>query len=96
MNTSNFTASCQSSIPTQIKFRERENKILVGTVVKSNIGGLEEEVMAGCSIRIRKELTGVVQAILRKKRLLVRFQDGCKNNLSLNKLTIMVVKKIPD
>ena len=27
--------------------------------------------------------------------LLVRFQDGCKNNLSSNQLTILIVEKIP-
>ena len=46
------------------------------TVVKANIGELEEEIRAGFSRRIRKELTGVVQGISRKKRLLVRFKDG--------------------
>ena len=46
------------------------------TVVKSKIGELEEEVRYGSSRRTRKELTGVVQGVLGKKRLLVRFKDG--------------------
>ena len=48
---------------------------MVGTVVKTKIGELEEEVRAGISRRMRKDLTGVVQYFLGKKRLLVRFQD---------------------
>ena len=43
---------------------------------------------------MRKELTGVVQVILGKKRFLVRFQYGCENNLSSNQLAIMIVEKI--
>ena len=45
---------------------------------------------------MRKELTGVVQGISGKKRLLVRFQDGCKKNLYLNQLTIVIAEKIPE
>ena len=59
----------------------RGNKIVLGTVVKSKIGKLEEEVKAGCLRGTRKELTGVVQGISGKKRLLVRFHNGCENNL---------------
>ena len=69
---------------------------MVGAVVKSKIGELEEEVRAGCLRRTRKELTGVVQGVLGKKRLLVRFHDGCKYNLSSNKFTIVKVEKIPE
>ena len=69
---------------------------MVGTAVKANIGELEEEVRAGFLIRMRKELTGVVQGISGKKRSLVRFQYECKNNLSLNQPTVMIVDKIPE
>ena len=51
----------------------RGNKILVGTVVKAKIGELDEEVRAGSSRRMRKELTGVVQGVSGRKRFLVRF-----------------------
>ena len=54
------------------------------TVVKSKIGGLEEEVRAGNSIRIRKELTVVVQGVSVSRRFLVRFHNWCKNNISSN------------
>ena len=64
---------------------------MVGTVVKSNIGELEEEVREGLLIRMRKELNGVVQVVSGKKRLLVSFQDGCKKNMSSNQLTIVIV-----
>ena len=69
---------------------------MVGTVVKAKIGGLKEEVRAGSSRRMRKDLTGVVQGFLGKKRLLVRFQDGFENNLSSNQLTIVIVEKISE
>ena len=38
----------------------------------------------------------MVQGVLGKKRFLARFQDGCKNNLSSNELTIVIVEKIPE
>ena len=67
-----------------------------GTVVKAKIGELEEEeVRAGNSRRTRKDLTGVVQGVLGRRRFLVRFQNGCKNNLSSNQLTVVIVEKIP-
>ena len=67
---------------------------MVGTVVKSKIGELEEEVRASSSRRLRKELTGVVQSVLRRRIFLVRFQNGCENNLSSNQLTVVIVEKI--
>ena len=62
----------------------RGNKIVVGTVVKEKIRELEEEVRVASARRLRKELTGVVQAISRKMKFLVRFHDGCEKNLSSN------------
>ena len=55
---------------------------MVGTVVKSKIGELEEEVRAGNSIRTRKELTGAVHGVSGSSRFLLRFQNECKNNIS--------------
>ena len=46
-----------------------------GTVVKAKIGELEEEVRAGNSRRMRKELTEVVQGVSGSRRLLKRFQN---------------------
>ena len=67
---------------------------MVGTVVKAKIGELEEEVRVGSLIRIRKELTGVVQGVSVRRRFLVRFQNGCEKNLSSNQLTVAIIDKI--
>ena len=69
---------------------------MVGTVVQYKIGEFEEEVRASSSIMTRKELTGVVKGVSGKNRLLVKFQDGCENNLSYNQLTILIVENIPE
>ena len=61
MTTSNFTASYQTSLPTHRELRRMGNKIVVGTVVKANMGDLEEEVREVCLRRTRKELTVLVQ-----------------------------------
>ena len=66
-----------------------------GTVVKTKIGELEEEARSGNSIIMRKEFTGVVQGVLGRRRFLVRFQNGCENNLSSNKLTVVIAENIP-
>ena len=55
---------------------------MVGKVVKAKIYELEEEVRAGISRRMSKDLTGVVQGVSGNKSVLVRFQDGSKNNMS--------------
>ena len=49
---------------------------MVGAVVKSKIGELEEEVREGFLRILRKELTVVVQGVYGKKRFLMRFQYG--------------------
>ena len=67
---------------------------MVGTVVKAKIGDLEEEVREGSSRRTSKELTGVVQGVSGRRRSLVRFQNGCKKNMSSNQLTVVIVEKI--
>ena len=72
----------------------RGNKIVVGTVVKAKIGELEEEVRVGSSIRMRKELTDVVQSVSVKRRFLVRFHDGCENNMSSNQLIVVAAHEI--
>ena len=69
---------------------------MVGKVVKSKIGELEEEVRADNLRSMWKELTGMVQGVSGKKRFLAGFKDGCKNNLSSDQLTIMIVENIPE
>ena len=96
MTTSNSIVSSQVSLPTEQKLKGRGNKIVVGMAVKAKIGELEEEVRAGSSRRMRKELTGVVQGVSGRRRFLVRFQNGCENNLFSNQLTAVIVEKIPE
>ena len=38
----------------------------------------------------------MVQSVSGRRRLLVRFQNGCENNLSSNQLTIVTVEKITE
>ena len=73
MTTSKSIVSSQGSLPTEQNSKGRGNNIVVGTAVKAKIGELEEEVRIGSARRIRKELTGVVQAISWKRRFLVSF-----------------------
>ena len=58
------------------------NKIVVGTVVKSKIDELEEEVRAGSPRRMKKESTGVMHDVSGRRRFLTRFQNGYKKNMS--------------
>ena len=67
---------------------------MVGTAVKAKIGELEEEVRVGNKRRMRMELTGVVKAISGKRKFLVRFHDGCENNLSSYQLTVVTPHEI--
>ena len=48
------------------------------------------------SRRIRKEFTVVVQGVLGRSRFFLRFQNGFKNNMSSNQLTVVIVEKIPE
>ena len=49
---------------------------MVGTVLKANIGFLEENIREGFLMRLRKDMTGVVQEVVGKRIYLVKFQDG--------------------
>ena len=69
---------------------------MVGTVVKSKIGKLGEEVREGSLRKTRKDFTGVVKGVLDKNRLLLMFQYGCENNMPSNRFTIVIVYKIPE
>ena len=60
------------------------------------VGELEEEVWACSSRRMRKEFTCVVQGVSGRRRFLVRFQNGCENNISSNQLTVVIVENIPE
>ena len=60
VNTSNLIVSSKDSLPIQQKLRGRGNKIMVGTVVKSKIGQLEEEVRSDSLRSMRKDFNVVV------------------------------------
>ena len=49
---------------------------MMGTVVKAKVCELEEEIREGNLRRLRKEVTGMVQGVVGKRRYLVRFQYG--------------------
>ena len=40
-------------------------------------------------------MTGVVKDVSGRRKFLVKFQNGCKNILSLNEITVVIVEKIP-
>ena len=58
--------------------------VLTGKVVNSKVGELEEEVRELFLRRLSKLLAGVVQLLSGKKRFLVRFQGGCKKDMTSN------------
>ena len=49
---------------------------MVGTVMKAKVGDLEEEIREVFLRRLRKDMNGVVQEIVGKRRYLARLQDG--------------------
>ena len=51
----------------------KNRKIRVGSVVKANVGELEEITREGRTRRTRKEVAGCVQVIVGKKKLLAQF-----------------------
>ena len=69
---------------------------MVGAVVKSKIGELEEELRSVTSRKMITDLTCVVQVISGKKMFLVRFQDKCKKYLTSNKHNFVIVENIPE
>ena len=53
-----------------------KTKIGAGSVVKENFGDIEENTREGRSRRIMKEVMGCVQSVVRKKKILVQFENG--------------------
>ena len=66
----------------------------MGAVVNAKVGDLEEDVREGLTRRLRKELTSVLQGVSGKKRFLVRFQYGCKKDMTSNNFTIVILYSI--
>ena len=44
---------------------------------------------------MRKELSSLLQVVSGNKRILLRFKDVCEKYLTLNKLSLVTVDKIP-
>ena len=65
---------------------------MLGTVVKANVGELEEEIREGFPRRLRKYMNGLVQEVVGKRRYSVRLQDRLEKDISSNNLTIVVVR----
>ena len=63
--------------------------------MKAKVGESEKEVREGFPRRLRKYLNGLVQGVSGKKRLLVRFKDGCENDMTSNKLTVVELDNSP-
>ena len=64
--------------------------------MKSKVGELEEEIREVFSRRLRKEMTGVVQEVVGKRRYSVSIQDGLEKEILSNQLTIVVVRSEVD
>ena len=65
---------------------------MVEAVVKANVGDLKEDIREGFLRRSMKEMTGVVQEVLGKRKYLLRFQNGLKKDMLSNQITIVVVR----
>ena len=65
---------------------------MLGTVVKAKVGELEEEISDGFLRRLRKDMTGVVQEVVRKMRYSVKFNYVLDKEMSLNQLNIVFVR----
>ena len=67
----------------------------MGMVVKAKVCKLVDDVMEVFYRCLRKEFTCVVQGASRKRRILVRFQELCEKDITLNQLTIVKLENIP-
>ena len=65
---------------------------MVGVVVKSKVDDLEEDIRMGFLGRLRKEITGVVQEVVGKRKYLVRGKYGLEKDMLLNHITIVLVR----
>ena len=58
--------------------KNTKTKIVVGSVVKANVGELENITRKGRTRRMRKEVMVCVQSVVGKNNSLVLFEDGKK------------------
>ena len=67
-------------------------KIWVGSVVKSNIVGMEENTRDEKNSRIKKEVVGCVHDLVKKNNLLVQFEGGQKREISASLMLYLCYK----
>ena len=72
---------------------KNKTKIGVGSVLKVEVGELEEITSEGRSRRIRKEVVGCVQDVVGKKKFLVKFEDGQKKEMGSFSLLLLISKE---
>ena len=73
--------------------KKTNTKIGVGSVVKANVGELDNITREGRIRRMRKEVVGCFQTVVGKKRLLVLFEDGQKKEISYSLLVYLILKE---
>ena len=69
--------------------KRTKTKIRVESVVKAKVGEMEENTREGRSRSIRKEVVGCVQAFVGKKKILFKFKDGKKKEMSSSLLQFL-------
>ena len=65
----------------------------MGMAVNAKVGNLEDEIREGFYRRPRKKLNGVVQGVYVKRKLLLRFQYGCENYLTLHQQKFVTIER---
>ena len=82
------------TITNGMKEKKRINtKIEEGSVVKEKVGAMEENTREGISNRMRKYVVVCVQAVVGKKRFLVQFGYGQKEETSAGSLVFLCLKE---
>ena len=64
-------------------------------MTKAKVGNLEDKIREIFPRWMRKYLTGVVQGVSDKKRLLLMIQDWCEKYVTLNQLVVEIVESRP-
>ena len=75
---------------------KNKTEIGVGSVVKSNVGELENITREGRSRRMRKYVVGCVQSVVGKKNFLVKIENGQKKEMSSSSLVFLSQKEEVD
>ena len=60
--------------------------------MKAKVGELEEEIREGFLRGLRKEMNGVVQEVVGKRRYSVRFKNGLEKEILSKHLTVVFVR----